>query len=121
MQRRAGKRQSKKLHEVDVLLGVRLRARREEIGVSQATVAKAAGVTFQQLQKYETGTNRVSASRLYDIAQFLKVPISYFFDEPVVSERRVEAETDELIEAFQQLAPGLRTHLKALLRSVVSK
>ncbi len=50
------------------------------LGLSQSRVAKALNLTFQQVQKYERGTNRVSASKLYDIARFLEAPISYFFE-----------------------------------------
>lgn len=65
---------------VDVYVGSRLRTRRSLIGLSQEKLAEAAGVKFQQVQKYETGKNRISASRLYEFAQALGVSISYFFD-----------------------------------------
>ena len=66
---------------VDVHVGKRLRLRREMVGVTQEQLAKAIGVTFQQVQKYERGSNRVSASRLYDIARVLGVQIGFFFDD----------------------------------------
>ncbi len=65
---------------VDVYVGSRLRLRRRLLGLSQEKLAEAIGITFQQIQKYERGANRVSASRLYDLAQVLAVPIDYFFD-----------------------------------------
>jgi transcriptional regulator with XRE-family HTH domain len=65
---------------VDVHVGLRIRQRRRLLGVSQEQLAAALGLTFQQVQKYERGTNRVTASRLYDAARILDVPISYFFD-----------------------------------------
>jgi len=66
---------------VDVHVGKRLRLRRTLMGYSQEQLAAAVGVTFQQIQKYERGSNRVSASRLYDIARVLNVPISFFFED----------------------------------------
>ena len=67
-------------HPVDVHVGRRLRLKRTILGFSQEMVGKAIGVTFQQVQKYERGVNRMSASRLFEFAQLLKVPIVYFFD-----------------------------------------
>ncbi|MEO5373852.1 MAG: helix-turn-helix domain-containing protein [Alphaproteobacteria bacterium] len=71
---------------VDVHVGRRLRLRREILRLSQEQVASAIGVTFQQIQKYEQGRNRVSASRLYDISQVLGVPITYLFQGMEASE-----------------------------------
>ena len=85
---------------VDVHVGARVRTRRLLIGMNQETLAKALGLTFQQVQKYEGGANRVSASRLSQIADVLGVPISYFFSdlepdgadaEPAASWRRASA------------------------------
>ncbi len=66
---------------VDIHVGSRIRMRRILLGKSQEAVATQLGVSFQQLQKYESGANRVSASRLFDMAHILLTPISYFFDE----------------------------------------
>jgi transcriptional regulator with XRE-family HTH domain len=66
---------------IDVHVGARIRLRRTLLGISQTTLAEAIGLTFQQVQKYESGANRVSSSRLYDLAQILDVPLSYFFEE----------------------------------------
>ncbi len=66
---------------VDVHVGARLRVRRMLLGMSQTTVGEAIGLTFQQMQKYEKGTNRISASRLFDLSRLLDVPIQYFFDD----------------------------------------
>jgi transcriptional regulator with XRE-family HTH domain len=66
-------------NETDVLVGTRVRIRRVELRLSQTELANALGVTFQQVQKYEKGTNRIGASRLHAIAEFLRVPVSYFF------------------------------------------
>lgn len=67
-------------HPVDIYVGKRLRMRRVMLGMSQESVGKAIGVTFQQIQKYERGANRMGSSRLYDFAQILTVPVSYFFE-----------------------------------------
>ena len=67
-------------HPVDVHVGKRIRHRRWMVGITQQQLADSVGIKFQQIQKYETGMNRVSASRLWDIAEALSVPVSYFFD-----------------------------------------
>ena len=67
-------------HPVDVYVGSRLRLKRTCLGMSQDAVGKKIGVTFQQIQKYERGINRMGASRLYDFAKALGVQISYFFE-----------------------------------------
>jgi transcriptional regulator with XRE-family HTH domain len=69
-----------KAHPVDVHVGRRLRLRRTILGLSQDAIGSAIGVTFQQVQKYERGINRMSASRLHDFSKILKVNIGYFFD-----------------------------------------
>ena len=66
---------------IDVHVGSRIRLRRTLLGMSQERLAEAIGLTFQQVQKYEKGANRVSSSRLYDLAGILDVPLAYFFDE----------------------------------------
>ncbi|WP_035441943.1 helix-turn-helix domain-containing protein [Asticcacaulis sp. YBE204] len=65
---------------VDIHVGACVRARRKALGFSQEYLAEQIGLTFQQIQKYEKGTNRISASKLFDIATALKVPIVYFFE-----------------------------------------
>jgi transcriptional regulator with XRE-family HTH domain len=67
-------------HPVDVHVGKRIRHRRWLVGMTQQQLAAAVGIKFQQIQKYETGANRVSASRLWDIAAALDVQVSFFFD-----------------------------------------
>jgi transcriptional regulator with XRE-family HTH domain len=67
-------------HLVDRHVGVRIRARRRQLGISQQLLADTIGCTFQQVQKYENAKNRVSSSRLFEIARVLKVNPSYFFD-----------------------------------------
>lgn len=68
------------MHPVDEVVGKRIRTRRNLIDITQIELADKIGVTFQQVQKYERGANRVSASRLVEIAVALDVPITYFFD-----------------------------------------
>jgi transcriptional regulator with XRE-family HTH domain len=70
-----------KPNPVDVHVGRRVRFRRVMLGLSQQSLGDQLGVTFQQLQKYEKGANRISASRLYDIASILSVPVAFFFDD----------------------------------------
>jgi transcriptional regulator with XRE-family HTH domain len=65
---------------VDKHVGARLRAARLEAGKSQTEVAEALGVAFQQVQKYEKGTNRISAGRLYELSRLFDVPVQSFFD-----------------------------------------
>jgi transcriptional regulator with XRE-family HTH domain len=67
-------------NELDAHVGGRMRLRRTLLGLSQEKLAGALGITFQQVQKYERGINRVGASRLYDLSRILDVPVSFFFD-----------------------------------------
>lgn len=67
-------------HPVDVHVGKRVRHRRWLVGMTQQQLAERVGIKFQQIQKYETGANRISASRLWDIADALEVPVSFFFE-----------------------------------------
>ena len=66
---------------IDVHVGSRIRLRRTLMGMSQERLGEALGLTFQQVQKYERGVNRVGASRLFDLSRVLDVPISFFFDD----------------------------------------
>ena len=71
--------------EVDIHVGQRLRIRRSLLGMSQEKLAEAVGITFQQIQKYERGTNRVSAGRLFQFSRILDIPVTYFYDQFVAS------------------------------------
>jgi transcriptional regulator with XRE-family HTH domain len=66
---------------IDVHVGARIRLRRTLLGISQMTLAEAIGLTFQQVQKYERGANRVGSSRLFDLSRVLDVTVAYFFEE----------------------------------------
>ncbi len=69
------------IHPLDIHVGNRLRMRRLRLNLTQEKLANLVGLTFQQVQKYEHGSNRISASRLYEIATALKVPVSYFYED----------------------------------------
>ena len=87
---------------VDVQVGARIRTRRLLIGMNQETLANQLGLTFQQVQKYEGGANRVSASRLSQIAEILGVTIDYFFSELAASDAGVTAEVQSVRELLQR-------------------
>ncbi len=70
-----------RLHPIDMHVGARVRQRRVLQGMTQTNLADALGLTFQQVQKYELGTNRISASRLHDLSRVFDVPINYFFED----------------------------------------
>ncbi len=82
-------------HVVDVHVGKRIRQRRWLVGMTQQRLAELVGIKFQQIQKYETGANRVSASRLWDIADALEVDVAFFF-EGLKSETDLEAKTSSI-------------------------
>jgi len=108
--------------------------RRKMLGVSQERLAEALGLTFQQVQKYERGSNRVSASKLYEIARFLSAPISYFFDgladpttadqgngasEQLMHDFLMSGEGLELAAAFPKiLRPRVRRRILELVRTL---
>lgn len=119
---------------IDRLVGQRLRWRRRELRLTQEKLGELLSLTFQQVQKYEKGVNRISAGRLYEIAAVLGVQISYFYDgasellskhNPVIAENNantetptLDADTLELIAAFQSITdPALR---KSLLTTVTA-
>ena len=85
---------------VDVHVGNRVRLRRTLLGLSQEKLGAAVGLTFQQIQKYERGANRIGASRVYEFSRILDVPVSYFFEEM----------SDELKTHEGRLKAGLRDH-----------
>ena len=87
---------------VDVHVGARIRMRRLLLGMNQETLASALGLTFQQVQKYEGGANRVSASRLSEMARILSVPISYFFSDLETAESESSGEDKEWREHLQR-------------------
>ena len=105
---------------VDVHVGSRVRMRRTLLGLSQETLADSLGLTFQQVQKYERGTNRVSSSRLFDLCRILKVPVAYFFDEMAgdvakQSPGALQGKAPSLIELDQD--PAARRETLELVRA----
>jgi len=114
-------------HPVDTHVGKRIRHRRWMMGMTQQQLADAVGIKFQQIQKYETGMNRVSASRLWGIAAALGVPISFFFEglaeeaeaghaASVVADR----EAMELVRAYTAIPEAQRRKLFDLARVLSS-
>ena len=119
---------TKSAGEIDAWVGRRMRQRREALGISEARLARHLGLTFSQVQKYEKGTNRVGAGRLYLLAGFLGVPVQFFYD-GLVSLPGGEsapgdpgAEPNEIFaleSAYRSIAdPETRDSLLALVRSV---
>lgn len=79
-------RSSRRPNPIDAHVGSRVRLRRMLLGVSQEKLGEQLGLTFQQIQKYEKGVNRIGASRLWDLSRVLNVPIQYFYDEAVIAD-----------------------------------
>lgn len=124
-------RQHGKPRPVDVHVGNQLKIRRIFLGLTQGTLAEELGITFQQVQKYERGTNRIGASRLYHISCILDVPVSYFFEglkENIVQSSPSESEQNfasnesvKLLRAYYTISdPEIRKSIYVLLRSIGS-
>jgi transcriptional regulator with XRE-family HTH domain len=79
--RRPGRQKADKPNPIDVQVGSRVRLRRNMLGLSQEKLGDAIGLTFQQVQKYERGANRIGASRLHELSRVLDVPVAFFFDD----------------------------------------
>jgi transcriptional regulator with XRE-family HTH domain len=119
-------------HPVDVHVGKLIRHRRTMIGMSQEELGRSVGVTFQQVQKYERGTNRVGSSRLYELSKVLSVPVNYFFErledgaEAVgMAEsgseysKRDAKETATLLQAYFRIEdPAVRQKIIALMKAM---
>ncbi len=114
--------------DIDLHLGRRLRRRRRLLGLTQQQLAMQVGIRFQQIQKYECGANRISAARLWQLAEALETPVSYFYDGLAEAmERRETAaggemfsrkETLDLIQAYYQLGERPRRRLLDLAKSL---
>ncbi|TCL95893.1 helix-turn-helix protein [Rhizobium sp. PP-WC-2G-219] len=94
-------------HAIDIYVGGRVRARRLTLGMSQTALGDRLGITFQQIQKYEKGVNRMGASRLQAAADILSVPISYFFQDNPSDQTRPEAADFDAVNAFLSTREGL--------------
>jgi transcriptional regulator with XRE-family HTH domain len=115
-------------HPVDVHVGKRIRHRRWLVGMTQQQLAEKVGIKFQQIQKYETGMNRVSASRLWDIATALSISVSFFFEGLDDAEASVAFESDtpndilkdkealELVRSYYAIPETQRRRLFELAR-----
>lgn len=121
---------------IDLHVGMRIRVRRKELGISQERLAEAIGLTFQQVQKYERAANRVSASKLYEMARALKTNIGYFYEglgDPATSANRPEGRNPsqeflmtpeglELAGAFPRIGSSrVRRRLLDLVRTMVEE
>lgn len=113
--------------EIDIEVGRRIRERRIALGMSQTELGRLAGVKFQQIQKYETGMNRVSASRLWDISYALSVPVSFFFegleggverdnDHALPDDILADKEALELVRSYYAIPENQRRRLFELAR-----
>jgi transcriptional regulator with XRE-family HTH domain len=112
----------KKPNPIDVHVGSRVRLRRMLLGMSQEKLGERMGLTFQQIQKYEKGTNRIGASRLYQISQILEVPVQFFFDDAPIPAGRPEAAggfSEPKMESFVYEFISTRDGLE-LIRAFVS-
>ena len=126
-----------KPNPIDIHVGKRLRMRRTLLGMSQEKLGKAVSLTFQQIQKYERGANRIGSSRLYQLSQILSVPVSYFFDEidpaitsqaaglregaaPTFSDDQLaRRETLEMVRAYYRIPdPAVRKRVFELIKAI---
>ncbi|WP_394692882.1 helix-turn-helix domain-containing protein [Hyphobacterium sp.] len=117
-------------NEIDFHIGKRLRRRRRLLGLTQQQLAESVGIRFQQIQKYECGANRVSASRLYELSESLDVPAQYFYeglsqdedkgDDPDVMAADIlsQKETMDLVRAYYRLGERPRKRLLELAKSL---
>jgi len=128
-------------HPVDVHVGNRLRQRRVLLGITQTTLGKAVGLTFQQVQKYERGSNRISSSRLFKFAKVLNVPVSHFFERMApriaTGQRKVgrpksnmndgaaidtKRETLELVRAYYKITNNrVRQEIRVMVQALAKK
>ena len=115
--------------EIDIHVGLRVRQRRVLCGLSQTALANLIGVTFQQLQKYERGMNRISASKLWQLSQVLDVPVQWFFKEYSELEEENEVqqeslhmkrETLELVRNYVAAPPDVQQKFLSLLKSIAN-
>ena len=135
---RATRVKTGKPNPVDIHVGSRVRLRRTMLGMSQEKLGEAIGLTFQQVQKYERGANRIGASRLFELSRVLDVPVSFFFDdmpsdagirisrphdgeeaETVELDPMAKRETLELVRAYYRITePGVRKKVFELAKAL---
>jgi len=111
-------------HPIDVIVGKRIRLRRLQLSLSQTDLGQKLGVAFQQVQKYEKGTNRVSCSRLYEISKIMDVPVTYFFSasgdagiEVAVAE---QFDVPELKDGFRLMSAFRQIQNNAVRKNIIS-
>ncbi len=98
----------KRPNSTDTYVGSRVRMRRKILGMSQEKLGEQLGISFQQVQKYEKGTNRIGASRLQTISQILEMPISYFFpQEPAAADGMGESAQSDYVSDFMMSSEGI--------------
>ncbi len=141
-ERPAHGRGSGKPNPIDVHVGQRVRLRRTLLGMSQEKLGEAIGLTFQQVQKYERGANRIGASRLFDLSRVLDVPVGYFFEdmangvaqrapaavgglaeaaEPYEPDPMAKRETLELVRAYYRIGdPQVRKRLFEMTKALAA-
>ena len=112
-------------HTVDIHVGQRVRQRRWMLGMTQQQLGDEVGIKFQQIQKYETGANRVSASRMWDIATAMEVPVAFFFEglegqvtgsDDARGDVLTDKEANELVHAYYSIPETQRRRLFDLAR-----
>jgi transcriptional regulator with XRE-family HTH domain len=117
---------------MDIALGAAVRIRRRTLGISQEALAEQCGVSFQQVQKYENGANRISFSRLVQIARALKCRVVDLMDVLDAPDREASGDLDlltrmrtpgalELLAAFERMTPEARSSLVGLLRALTAE
>lgn len=116
-------------HPIDIHVGNRVRLRRVLLGMSQEDLASRLGITFQQVQKYERGLNRISGSRLYDISKILQVNIDYFFEEFQTEHKEISFDENTPLSNLMQQEEALvlvnaynkikKPHLRQMLFDLV--
>jgi transcriptional regulator with XRE-family HTH domain len=125
---------------VDIHVGARVRLRRTLLGMTQSTLGDALGLTFQQVQKYERGTNRIGSSRLFLLSKILDVPVSFFFDDmapevaagvdgfssaaqaPIETDALARRETLELVRAYYKITDStVRKRMFNLVKAIAGE
>lgn len=127
-----------KPNPIDIHVGSRVRFKRKILGITQRKLGDALGITFQQIQKYESGTNRIGSSRLYHISKILSVPVAFFFEdlpeeilketdklfkndhESFATEKLYDNETINLLKSYYRIDSKIvRKNINTLIRSII--
>lgn len=125
MSRRTAKKEGP--HRVDIHVGLRMRLRRTELSMSQTMLGECLGITFQQIQKYERGANRISASMLYDAANALSVTTAYFFvglddgagsEAPAADYLAATPRAHRIMRGILDLPQPIQTRLESLIEAI---